>query len=364
MNKIKKIVVATSLLFFGALALGIFIKYVIPYQNAHIANSQRRTKLADAQPLAVNPDNLVGVWFGKGGPNRDLALTLTISSDERMGAMLHPGDPAEEVERQMESPYSTVGELEIDGMPDNGCGYTSLSLNGNASNDSVQLTGYRGKVGETPNPRLGGSLWEDTDRFQLSARLRATGMSGTLSTASNLSGCRPMILPFELSLVEVPAGRAAFVAPAAVVPAAAPVSVAAPKPNSFSASEIVATCKLYGKTPRISVPLDGNNPDAIELRQCKESDGGYVVVSQPELGRVCAVDLTNSVPSSTKFSQLGNKAIVSSWLDGSDSVEHFDFEVDLTEKQDRSLSALSPGGNPYSVECDTIQQRPDGTRAE
>jgi len=216
MNKIAKAVLAFLLLLLGVFALLVTVVSGVPYWRAQRAIAQRKAELAAAKPLKVNPGSLVGTWYGKGGPNREFALTLTITSDNRMGSALNPGDPGEEVERQMLSPYSTVATLGIDGLASNGCSYESLSLNGNASGNTVQLTGYKGSVGDTPNPRLDGSLWQDTDSFQFSARLSATGMSGLLSTASNRPGCRPMIIPFDLSLVEVPAGHPAYVAPPAV----------------------------------------------------------------------------------------------------------------------------------------------------
>jgi len=215
MNKIAKAVWTFLLLLLGVFALLVIVVSGVPYWRAQRAIAQRKAELAAARPLKVDPGNLVGTWYGKGGPNREFALTLTITSDNRMLAPLNPGDPAEEVERQMLSPYSMVGKVEIGGLAENGCHYENLSLNGNANNSSVQLTGYSGRTGESPNPRLDGSQWQDTDEYQFSARLKATGMSGILSTASNKPGCRAMIIPFDLSLVEVPAGQPTYVAPLA-----------------------------------------------------------------------------------------------------------------------------------------------------
>ena len=130
MNKIAKAVLAFLLLLLGAFALLVIVVSGVPYWRAQRAIAQRKAELAATKPLKVNPGSLVGTWYGKGGPNREFVLTLTITSDNRMGTALNPGDPGEEVERQMLSPYSTVATLGIDGLASNGCSYESISLNG------------------------------------------------------------------------------------------------------------------------------------------------------------------------------------------------------------------------------------------
>lgn len=150
---------------------------------AQSAAAQRHAKLASARHLEVNPNSLVGTWYGRAGTNDEMEITLKVTADTR-GTSRNP---------YTENAYSSsaFGTIDIIGLGRD-CNYVNVPLSGAANDKAIGLNGYLGFTGE--------SGWEDTDRFSLGGQLEPTGMFGTLSTTHIETGT-----PYQTSKPGCPA---------------------------------------------------------------------------------------------------------------------------------------------------------------
>ena len=244
-----------SLICAGALAfLVIIFATVNSLREAKLRSGMAKpVNLEAAKPLNVDPSNLIGTWHqtGKlchaasnedwigtpqecGETAKDINLTLTITGDERLGAIpqgvrFHGNEAqiaADNMLTSMRGP--TYGTIQIEGLGQH-CSF-NLNVSGTVHGQSVDLGGDASSLVseeefESDSPHL--QRWQDddsnrmragdgseyvelTDKVSLDAALGPTDMRGEISLVSAREGCPSATkLRVDLPLVNVPAPASA-----------------------------------------------------------------------------------------------------------------------------------------------------------
>lgn len=166
--------------------------------------AQLQADMLATKPLKVDPNNLLGTWFGRGGSNGEYVLKLTVTNDFRMAPPPDPNDAAGVAAMKMAEDSAAdllEASLEISGAPSE-CEYQqNIGLTGNVKKlPFIQMKGGMGKGNGRP-PMDSDYEYEETDRFYFSVQINDRGMSGMLTTLSNKTGCPNMQFPFSLSLI-------------------------------------------------------------------------------------------------------------------------------------------------------------------